>query len=46
MRLLASRKVGVKELISSVTSFKRAPEAWQRSGNGEEIKNLIEGIQD
>lgn len=46
MRLLASGKVGVKELISSVTPFERAPEAWERTRGGEGIKNLIEGVRD
>lgn len=45
MRLLASKKVGVKELISSVTPFEKAPEAWERTGKGEGIKNLIEGVK-
>ncbi|PCG94036.1 Alcohol dehydrogenase superfamily, zinc-type [Penicillium occitanis (nom. inval.)] len=46
MGLLASKKVGVKELISSVTPFERAPEAWEKTGKGEGIKNLIEGVRD
>lgn len=46
MRLLASKKVGVKELISSVTPFEKAPEAWEKTGKGEGIKNLIEGVRD
>ncbi|OAL54182.1 GroES-like protein, partial [Pyrenochaeta sp. DS3sAY3a] len=44
--LLEKRLVDVKALISSVTPFERATEAWDRTGRGEGIKNLIEGVRD
>lgn len=46
MRLLNTGKVTVGELISSVTPFEKAPEAWEKTGRGEGIKNLIEGLRD
>ncbi|KLO96554.1 putative xylitol dehydrogenase [Fusarium fujikuroi] len=44
--LLESGKVSVSSLISSVTPFNQAPEAWKKTMNGEGIKNLIQGVQD
>jgi len=46
MKLLSSGRVGVGELISTVTPFEKAPVAWERTGRGEGIKNLIEGVRD
>jgi D-xylulose reductase len=44
--LLAKKLVDVKPLISSVTPFEKATEAWEKTGRGEGIKNLIRGVQD
>ncbi|KAF9766666.1 hypothetical protein IL306_000883 [Fusarium sp. DS 682] len=44
--LLESGRVSVSSLISSVTPFDRAPEAWKKTLKGEGIKNLIRGVQD
>ncbi|KAH7007122.1 chaperonin 10-like protein [Ilyonectria destructans] len=44
--LLGSGKVSVKSLISSIVPFERATEAWDKTTNGEGIKNLIRGVQD
>jgi D-xylulose reductase len=44
--LLAKKLVDVKPLISSVTPFEKATEAWEKTGRGEGIKNLIQGVQD
>ncbi|KAF1946794.1 GroES-like protein [Clathrospora elynae] len=38
--------IDVKPLISSVTPFEKAPEAWEKTARGEGIKNLIQGVQD
>lgn len=46
LELLGSGKIAVGSMISSVTPFERAPEAWERMRRGEGIKNLIEGVQD
>jgi D-xylulose reductase len=46
LELLESRKVLVSSLISSVTPFNQAPEAWKKTLKGEGIKNLIQGVQD
>ncbi|KAH7176800.1 chaperonin 10-like protein [Dactylonectria macrodidyma] len=43
--LLGSGKVSVKSLISSVVPFESATEAWEKTKNGEGIKNLIRGLQ-
>ncbi|KAL4981206.1 chaperonin 10-like protein [Aspergillus desertorum] len=40
------RLVVLKPLISTVTPFYRATEAWEMAGRGEGIKNLIEGVRD
>jgi D-xylulose reductase len=44
--LLEKKLVDVKPLISSVTPFEKATEAWEKTGRGEGIKNLIQGVQD
>lgn len=44
--LLSARKVSVKSLISSITPFENATEAWEKTRRGEGIKNLIKGVQD
>lgn len=46
MHLLESKKVSVKELITSVEPFERATEAWERTKRGEGVKNLICGPRD
>ncbi|KAF4447728.1 putative xylitol dehydrogenase [Fusarium austroafricanum] len=43
--LLESGKVSVSSLISSITPFEQAPEAWKKTMRGEGIKNLIRGVQ-
>lgn len=43
---LAQGRVNVKSLISSVTRFEHATEAWEKTARGEGIKNLIRGVQD
>lgn len=43
MHLLKSKKVSVKELITSVEPFGRATQAWERTKRGDGIKNLIKG---
>lgn len=44
--LLSKGLVDVKPLISSVTPFERATEAWDKTARGEGVKNLIEGVRD
>jgi D-xylulose reductase len=44
--LLSRGKVDLKPLISTVTPFERATEAWEKTRKGEGIKNLIEGPKD
>ncbi|KAM5354312.1 hypothetical protein ACJ41O_000962 [Fusarium nematophilum] len=46
LELLASGKVSVLPLISSVVPFESAAEAWERTRKGEGIKNLIQGVQE
>lgn len=46
LHLLASRKVSVKELISSVVEFEKATDAWESTRQGHGIKNLIRGPRD
>lgn len=46
LHLLESRKVSVKELITSVVDFESTTEAWERTRKREGIKNLIRGPQD
>lgn len=42
VKLLSSGAVKLKPLISSVTPFERATEAWEKTSRGEGIKNLIQ----
>lgn len=44
--LLEKGLVEVKSLVSSITPFERAPDAWDKTGRGEGIKNLIQGVKD
>lgn len=44
--LLKRGAISVKPLISSVTPFNRATEAWDKTARGEGIKNLIRGVVD
>lgn len=46
VKLIAKGLVEVKSLISSVTPFEDATKAWEKTANGEGIKNLIEGVKD
>lgn len=46
VKLLSQGSVDLKPLISSVTPFEQATEAWEKTGRGEGIKNLIEGPRD
>ena len=43
LSLLASKKIDVSPLISSTLPFEKATEAWEKTKNGEGIKNLIRG---
>ena len=45
LHLLESKRVSVKELISSFVDFEHTTEAWERTRKGEGIKNLIRGPQ-
>ncbi|KAK2803480.1 hypothetical protein FQN50_006991 [Emmonsiellopsis sp. PD_5] len=44
MKLLSKGSVKLKDLISSVTAFESAPEAWNKTARGDGIKNLIQGV--
>ncbi|KAF1851613.1 GroES-like protein [Cucurbitaria berberidis CBS 394.84] len=44
--LIKKGLVDVKPLISSVTRFEDATQAWDKTGRGDGIKNLIQGVQD
>jgi D-xylulose reductase len=46
VKFLSQGSVNLKPLISSVTPFEKATEAWEKTGRGEGIKNLIEGPLD
>ncbi|CAG8283181.1 unnamed protein product [Penicillium salamii] len=46
VKLISQEAVDLKPLISSITPFERATEAWEKTGRGEGIKNLIEGPLD
>lgn len=46
VKYLEKGLIDVKPLISSVTRFEDALEAWDRTARGQGIKNLIEGVQD
>lgn len=41
LSLLSSGKINVKPLISNILPFERASDAWEMTGRGEGIKNLI-----
>ncbi|KAF4971648.1 hypothetical protein FZEAL_9785 [Fusarium zealandicum] len=45
LELLGSGKVCVSSLISSIVPFVKAPEAWEKTMNGDGIKNLIQGVK-
>lgn len=44
--LISKKTINVKELISSTSSFEETTVAWEKTKNGEGIKNLIRGVQD
>ena len=44
--LLESGKISVSSFISSIVSFEKAPEAWDRTMKGKGIKNIIKGVED
>ncbi|KAH6643191.1 chaperonin 10-like protein [Boeremia exigua] len=46
LKFIAKGLIQVKPLISSVTPFEDATEAWEKTARGEGIKNLIEGVKD
>jgi len=46
VRLLEKGLIDVKSLITSVTPFEKATDAWEKTSRGEGIKNLIQGVQD
>jgi D-xylulose reductase len=46
VELMSKRLVDVRPLISSITRFHEATEAWEKTARGEGIKNLIEGVQE
>jgi D-xylulose reductase len=43
---LRNKVIDVKGLISSVLEFQDATKAWDKTGRGEGIKNLIRGVRD
>jgi D-xylulose reductase len=43
---LEKKLIDVKSLISSVTKFEDATQAWDKTARGEGIKNLIEGVRE
>jgi D-xylulose reductase len=46
MELLRSGAVKVKSLITNVFEFEDATKAWEATGSGKGIKNLIKGLPD
>lgn len=46
VKLITKGLVQVKPLLSSVTPFEDATQAWDKTASGEGIKNLIEGPRD
>ncbi|PVH91753.1 GroES-like protein [Periconia macrospinosa] len=44
--LLSRKKIDVKQLISSTSPFEETTAAWEKTKNGEGIKNLIRGVED
>lgn len=45
VKYLEKKKIDVKPLISSVSKFEDATEAWDKTARGEGVKNLIQGVQ-
>jgi D-xylulose reductase len=43
---LSNKLIDVKPLISSVTKFEDATQAWDKTARGEGVKNLIEGVRE
>ncbi|KAK1845816.1 xylitol dehydrogenase [Colletotrichum chrysophilum] len=46
LSLIAQGRINTKALLSSITPFENATAAWDKTANGEGIKNLIEGVKD
>lgn len=46
IKLITNELVQVKPLLSSVTPFEDATQAWDKTASGEGIKNLIQGPRD
>ncbi|KAF7590642.1 hypothetical protein BBP40_002590 [Aspergillus hancockii] len=46
VKLASQGRVDLKPLISSITPFEHASDAWEKPGRGEGIKNLIQGVED
>lgn len=46
VKYLDAKKIDVKPLISSVSRFEDATQAWDKTARGEGVKNLIQGVQD
>jgi D-xylulose reductase len=46
LSLISQGNIKPKALISSITPFEEAISAWEKTGKGEGIKNLIEGVKD
>lgn len=46
LELISQGHVKATALLSSVTPFEEAILAWEKTGRGEGIKNLIEGVKD
>jgi D-xylulose reductase len=46
LELISQGHVKPKALLSSITPFEEAISAWEKTGRGEGIKNLIEGVKD
>ncbi|KAE8154055.1 chaperonin 10-like protein [Aspergillus avenaceus] len=42
MKLLSKKTVDAKRLITAVLPFEEAPEAWEKTGRGDGVKNLIQ----
>lgn len=45
LALIAQGRINTRALISSITPFENATAAWDKTANGEGIKNLIEGVK-
>lgn len=46
LKLLSQGSFDLKRLISSVTPFEDATQAWDKTARGDGIKNWIQGLQD